>query len=381
MEGKEGRKYAQGDKGKEHHLSYVSNSDSTTDSESEASAANKRFKVILKGEEFKWSLPSSMVEYVNHHFNANIPDKDNEEQLLTENPVPSNPQQLKPLDNLIRSLLLPSQTVTTSDCQMERFQGKILDVMGPLSRLWKGLEDLRKASSDEAVEISVDKFVTIVEQVILLLGQVSLSLSYTRPLNILKMITNDLRKAEAVLKKNENILKESETHLFGKKFRSHIMEIEKSRKKSLEAFKDVGEKKSPFRKGASHSKSKLYGGGRCYYAGKPGIQTNIINMIDSRVRFKIIAKGNFNMEVQQHKVDASRKSKGGSFHQQLKTGNAGISDFDTSCSKKIIYRRNTKFTTSRKTISVCKTVEKITRSQGILLIVKAYQMPSTNLPL
>ena len=381
MEGKEGRKYAQGDKGKEHHLSYVSNSDSTTDSESEASAANKRFKVILKGEEFKWSLPSSMVEYVNHHFNANIPDKDNEEQLLTENPVPSNPQQLKPLDNLIRSLLLPFQTVTTSDCQMERFQGKILDVMGPLSRLWKGLEDLRKASSDEAVEISVDKFVTIVEQVILLLGQVSLSLSYTRPLNILKMITNDLRKAEAVLKKNENILKESETHLFGKKFRSHIMEIEKSRKKSLEAFKDVGEKKSPFRKGASHSKSKLYGGGRCYYAGKPGIQTNIINMIDSRVRFKIIAKGNFNMEVQQHKVDASRKSKGGSFHQQLKTGNAGISDFDTSCSKKIIYRRNTKFTTSRKTISVCKTVEKITRSQGILLIVKAYQMPSTNLPL
>ena len=380
MEGKEGRKYAQGDKGKENHLSYVSNSDSTTDSESEASAANKRFKVILKGEEFKWSLPSSMVEYVNHHFNTNIPDKDNEEQLLTENPVPSNPQQLKPLDNLIRSLLLPSQTVTTSDCQMERFQGKILDVMGPLSRLWKGLEDLRKASSDEAVEISVDKFVTIVEQVILLLGQVSLSLSYTRPLNILKMITNDLRKAEAVLKK-KNILKESETHLFGKKFRSHIVEIEKSRKKSLEAFKDVGEKKSPFRKGASHSKSKLHGGGRCYNAGKPGIQTNIINMIDSRVRFKIIAKGNFKMEVQQHKVDASRKSKGGPFHQQLKTGNAGISDFDTSCSKKIIYRRNTKFTTSRKTISVCKTVEKITRSQGILLIVKAYQMPSTNLPL
>ena len=189
-----------------------------------------------------------MVEYVNHNFNANIPDKDIEEQLLTENPVPSNPQQLQPLDNLIRSLLLPSQTVTTSDCQMERFQRKILDVMGPLSRLWKGLEDLRKASSDEAVEISVDKFVTIVEQVILLLGQVSLSLPYTRPLNILKMITNDLRKAEAMLKKNENILRESETHVFGKKFRSHIMEIEKSRKKSLEAFKDVGEKSLPFEK-------------------------------------------------------------------------------------------------------------------------------------
>ena len=135
---------------------------------------------------------------------------------------------------------------------------------------------------------------------------------------MLKMITNDLRKAEAMLRKNENILRESETYLFGKKFRPHIMEIEKSRKKSLEPFKDVGEKKSPFRKGPSHSKSKLHGGGRCYYAGKPGIQTNIINMIDSRVRFKIIAKGNFNMEVQQHKVKSSRKSKGGSFHNNSK---------------------------------------------------------------
>ena len=47
------------------------------------------------------------------------------------------------------------------------------------------------------------------------------------------------------------------------------MEIEKSRKTSLEAFKDIGEKKSPFRKGSSHSKSKPHGEGA-------GIQTNII---------------------------------------------------------------------------------------------------------
>ena len=34
-----------------------------------------------------------------------------------------------------------------------------------------------------------------------------------------------------MLRENKNILKESETHLFGKKFRSHMIEIEKSRKK------------------------------------------------------------------------------------------------------------------------------------------------------
>ena len=67
------------------------------------------------------------------------------------------------------------QTVTTSDHQIERFQGKILEVMGPLSGLWKELEGIDKALPDEAVEVLVDKLVTLVEQVILLQGQASLS--------------------------------------------------------------------------------------------------------------------------------------------------------------------------------------------------------------
>ena len=55
-----------------------------------------------------------------------------EEQLLTENPVLSNLEQVKTLDDFIRSLL-SSQTVMKSDLQMERFLGKILEVMSPLS--------------------------------------------------------------------------------------------------------------------------------------------------------------------------------------------------------------------------------------------------------
>ena len=61
-----------------------SSSDSTTDSGSEASATDKRIKVTLKGEEFKWNLPSSMTGYANNHFNSYISDKDTKEQLLTE---------------------------------------------------------------------------------------------------------------------------------------------------------------------------------------------------------------------------------------------------------------------------------------------------------
>ena len=42
--------------------------------------------------------------------------------------------------------------------------------MVPLFRLWKALEDIRKTPFDEVVEVPEDKFVTLVEQVILLLS-------------------------------------------------------------------------------------------------------------------------------------------------------------------------------------------------------------------
>lgn len=61
------------------------------------------------------------------------------------------------------------------------------------------------------------------------------------------------------------------------------------------------------------------------------IETTIINMVDSRVCFTIIAKGNF---IKLQKVNTSLE---GTFHQQLKTGTTGISEFDTYNVKKIIY--------------------------------------------
>ena len=51
-----------------------------------------------------------MAEDANNHFNSYIPDKYIEEQLLTENPVPSNLQQVKLLDDLIRSFYLHKQS-------------------------------------------------------------------------------------------------------------------------------------------------------------------------------------------------------------------------------------------------------------------------------
>ena len=124
-------------------FSYSSSSSSSSSSstESENEIVDKRFKIVPKGEEFKWDLPSSMAGYANLHFKSYIPDKDINENIFVENLVPSNLQEVPVLDNFVKTLLV-SQTVITTDQQMEKFQEKILQVMGPLSRLLKGLEDV-----------------------------------------------------------------------------------------------------------------------------------------------------------------------------------------------------------------------------------------------
>ena len=64
--------------------------------------------------------------------------------------------------------------------------------------------------------------------------------------------------------------------------------------------------------------------------GNQVIETNITNMVDSRIRLKIITVGNFNKGVLQPKVVTSLENlEEVPFPQQLKTGTTGINDFDT----------------------------------------------------
>ena len=143
--------------------------------------------------------------------------------------------------------LLVSSTVITTDSQMGKFQENISQVMGPLSRLWKGLEYVPNESF-EAVEVPLDTFATLIEQTTLLLGQASLSISYAHCLNILKILLKDPRKAKTLLKEKTILLQEDEGHLFGKKFRSHIIETERSKKSLWKVLREIMRKMHPFKK-------------------------------------------------------------------------------------------------------------------------------------
>ena len=54
------------------------------------------------------------------------------------------------LDDFVKSIMEQSAQVLNEDATMKKLQQKILDVIGPLSRLWKVLENIKNASDDTA---------------------------------------------------------------------------------------------------------------------------------------------------------------------------------------------------------------------------------------
>ena len=71
---------------------------------------------------------------------------------------------------------------------------------------------------------------------------------------------NDTCKAKTLLKEKIALLQESEGHLFGKKFRSHVIEIERSKRQSLE---DLSNKENIlFQKGPLPCQKRPQGRGR-----------------------------------------------------------------------------------------------------------------------
>ena len=98
---------------------------------------------------------------------------------------------------------------------------------------WKWLEDIKNAPD---VPVPVEDHIKLIEQTVLLLGQASNSILYSRRLQILKTLTKDPKKAKNILKEKADLLQKGDQNLFGKKFRSYINETERSKKRKLEIF-------------------------------------------------------------------------------------------------------------------------------------------------
>ena len=108
-----------------------------------------------------------MASYANKYFEEFISEGDLKEAILTQSPVPENIDTVKKLDHFLKDLLKEKKKTNEQNLQniFEKLQNKTRDVMGPLTKLWKILEDAKQAE-DEAVQISVNELLFYVAQIV-----------------------------------------------------------------------------------------------------------------------------------------------------------------------------------------------------------------------
>ena len=96
-------------------------------------------------------------------------------------------------------------------------QKKILNALGPISKIWQKIEDSTQFRTDR-VEIDLCEFKKLSEQSIAMLGQVFNKITYNKRLSVLNALMNQ-HKSKQMLKEKASIFSESHKELFGQNFR------------------------------------------------------------------------------------------------------------------------------------------------------------------
>ena len=108
-----------------------------------------------------------------------------------------------------------SKNETAVDLSLEKVQQKIVNVIGPLARVWKALEDIK---NDPTLTLSLEEVATNMDKTVLLLGQAFQAATYHRRFNALSSVMKDHRKLKETLKEKADLLSGEHRMLFGDKF-------------------------------------------------------------------------------------------------------------------------------------------------------------------
>jgi len=121
--------------------------------------------------------------------------------------------------------------------------------MAPLGALWN---ELHKVQEQEGkAKLSGESMMTLIDQSVLLLGQVNNSLNFQRRQNVLTALYNDKMQATTILKENDENFQPSSSKLFGSKFEKILIKKAKSKKVSKTIMLEFRREKKPFRQGPS----------------------------------------------------------------------------------------------------------------------------------
>ena len=99
-----------------------------------------------------------MANYANDNSEKYIPEKDVREAILIKTPRSENLDPVKKLDDYLQELLKQKKRPQdiAIDNTLEKVHDKVLDIMGPLSKLWVMVEQVNSGSasgSSSTVEI------------------------------------------------------------------------------------------------------------------------------------------------------------------------------------------------------------------------------------
>lgn len=313
-----------------------------------------RFEALADEKQYDYELPDEMADYLNKYMDKYVPDKDLKDSIMTENPVPSNVNKPKKLDGYFKEILNENhkRNELKVDDALEKIQDKVVQVMGPLARVWYAVE----ATTTDSQPLSAEELSKAIEQSVLILGQAFNSVTYYRRLNVLSAIMPESKKAKTKLKDESKMLELSDVNLFGSKFQQKIIETAKAKKKSKEAYNISSKRpraasssasssyRQPFRDGPSLGRRPTSGGRTSFTSSN---QNNGQNRSNSFPRLggktKNLEKGNLGQQgpIEGRKLVDSAKI----------SNNCAKSRFRARASSdsKVIYNKNTQLYLSRET--------------------------------
>ena len=191
----------------------------------------------------QWELPTGLTEYLHKYMCQHVADKEIKEQVLVDNPIPSNIKRTPVLDNYIKELLLENKRSLTLNHEetLKCLQDKFGNVLGPLLRLWNIMEEEKEALinelGDEEDSSPVIAISALFEQSILLLGQAFNSTSYFRRKNILETLIDGKTKVKEILRDQSDLMNDpNNRYLFGEHFENEFSKNITAKQKSKALF-------------------------------------------------------------------------------------------------------------------------------------------------
>ena len=199
--------------------------------------SSRWFEKIFKEGENKWNLPEEMARYANKLFEEYIPYGNIEEKLLAKTHVPSNLDKVK-LEQTHAWLMIQSQQIPEKNfsCHNSTF--------GTLDEFSHNLRRDSRGTSGWFFPFSRKK--RYVVRISIQCNIMSKWIQY--------FIQSKKRREESKVSLQDKtaLLQKHDGNLFRKTFRAHIIETEKSKKKTMKGFKTTASSsasRKPFSKG------------------------------------------------------------------------------------------------------------------------------------